>query len=348
MSNLFIINDTHLGVRRQTGTTHESLDALLEWQYKLFKELLEVADGSDLCILGDLFDSRQVSKEDEIRTFKLLNDWLKRNSNTLYLIAGNHDLSKNSEDISSFENLCTYLHEMGYGDKLVTKSDGAIRLSETVAAVSHVANQTLFDKELATLADDPKLKFVLVHCNYDNHFAAQADHSLNISAEQAAAFDENGIHLIFAHEHHYRTIDNCTIIGNQIPTSVADCLNCEAKYIANISDGTHLATMPILPVEAVYTEVDWREADKLHGADLKFIRLAGRAEHHEAGLVVDTLATLRRNSDAFVITNAVRIGEVGIDANTETDLADLNVKTLVVAEMPEKLKPKFEAVSEYV
>ena len=57
-------------------------------------------------ILGDLFDAHDVASGMCLTHFTLLNNWLVEHpAATLYLVAGNHDLSKTSTTFSSFELL---------------------------------------------------------------------------------------------------------------------------------------------------------------------------------------------------------------------------------------------------
>ena len=337
MNKLTVINDLHLGVKRQTGTTMESREALEKWTLSQFAKLLLHID-TDLCILGDLFDGYSVSKRVEIRAFLLLRQWLGDHpGRRLFMVAGNHDLSRDSRNLSSFENLCEYL---SHDSEQVTKVIGRTSLiAQGVAAVSHMPNQTLFDGEIENLLQQDGLKFVLLHCNYDNHFAAQADHSLNISAETAEKFAAKGVQLVFAHEHQQRDLGNVRVIGNQFPTSVADCLGNDSKRFAVI-DGEELCYTKWLPIAEVYTETDWQSEDL---PTTPFIRVSGTAAFEQAAEVVQRLADLRQMSSAFVITNAVRIEDLQTETS-DVSLETCDVVRLVEGELPEGLRERFKEV----
>lgn len=103
------------------------------------------------------------------------------------------------------------------------------------AIVCHLPNQALFDDAIESLFPLPDLAYVCLHCNYDNHFAQQSDHSLNLSAEVAQRFAQQHTHLIFAHEHQQRDFSHVHIIGNQIPSSIADCLGNTSKRLWKIT-----------------------------------------------------------------------------------------------------------------
>lgn len=301
---LTVINDTHLGVQRNAGTTPRSSSALKEWLNTVFNHLVASAEG-DLCILGDLFDQYLVPNTDLIEAVSALSMWCKqRPHNTLHLVAGNHDLSKDSSRLSSFEVLSQLLEYM-HKNVTIHMEPGWVKAD--IWVIPHCVNQDLFDLHLSQV---PKgVEFVLLHANYDNHFAEQSDHSLNVSEQQAQKLVDRGAKLIFAHEHQQRlALDgNVIVIGNQIPTSVADCLGPKAKYRLEIVDGVY-KLLPVLQINDVFERRDWRSlgTPPLSG-DTKFIRVEGAAAANEAADVVTAISKYRSKSDAFVITNAVKI-----------------------------------------
>ena len=96
-------------------------------------------------------------------------------------------------------------------------------------------NQDLFDLELATA----RMGNGATSCctpTTTTSSTVESDHSLNVGVEQAQGLIERGWKLVFAHEHQQRTAldGNVVIIGNQIPTSVADCLGNDSKQFATI------------------------------------------------------------------------------------------------------------------
>lgn len=313
--NLTIINDTHLGVQRVAGTTPRSAANLTMWQQAQFVGLLN-SIRNDLCINGDLFDQYQVPNTDLLFAFSALSSWLDEGYGRLYLVPGNHDLSKDSSRLSSFELLCSLLKAAHGEDVQACMAPGG--LIDGVWAIPHLPNQDLFDQALAAVPKEAK--FVLLHANYDNHFAEQADHSLNVSEQQAMRLAEQGTKLIFAHEHqHRKALDgNVIVIGNQIPTSVADCLGPDRKWLAVIDNG-ELRLEEVMQIDQVFDMVDWRDLSHPLPGDTAFIRVTGEASANEAADVVSTIAKYRAKSDAFVITNAVKIeGVEAMDKLPET------------------------------
>ena len=343
MTKLTIINDTHLGVTRTAGTTKESVVQLQTWMLRQFDELLNQSRGNDLLINGDLFDKFEVSKNIEFGVYARLLLWLKENpQQTLFLSAGNHDLSKDSSRRSSFTNLCKYLSVSGCRDRVRIMEEGVNLILDGVAVIPHVPNQELLEPNLEAALQIEGLHTLFLHCNFDNHFAAQTDHSLNLSAERAQQFAEKGVQLVLGHEHHGRHLGKVHIIGNQIPSSIADCLDPNKVKQYAVLEGQDLTLHDFMPVEDVFTAVDW-QAETL--PEKQFIRVVGEAPYEHASEVVQRIAEWRKSSDAFVITNAVKVGSL----DTQTALPDVqsasfDVWKMLLEKLPENLREFAEEV----
>lgn len=343
MTKLTIINDTHLGVTRTAGTTNTSATKLQSWMLRQFDSLLNQCRDSNLLINGDLFDRFEVDKGIEFCVYARLLVWLKENPRqVLFLSAGNHDLSKDSSRRSSFINLCKYLSISGCQDRVRIMEEGVNLIIDGVAVIPHVPNQELLEANLEAALQIEGLHTLFLHCNFDNHFAAQTDHSLNLSAERAQQFAEKGVQLVLGHEHHGRHLGNVRIIGNQIPSSVADCLDPNKVKQYAVLEGRELTLHDFMPVEDVFAEVDW-QTDTM--PDKQFIRVTGEAAYEQASEVVQRIADWRKSSDAFVITNAVKVGTL----DTQTALPDVqsasfDVWKMLLEKLPENLREFAEEV----
>lgn len=336
---LTVINDTHLGVSRQTGTTPESQKALTEFMKQQFLDLLNRANNSDLLINGDLFDKSDVDKSIEFFVFRHLQNWCIKNPNkTLFLAAGNHDESKSSDVISSFHNLASYLKASISNVKIISKKYEEIY--PEIFVIPHMMNQDLFTQELIeVLKQSPK--YVFLHANYDNKFAAQTDHSLNVSAEVALVFAKAGCTLVFAHEHKKRQIGKIHIVGNQIISSIADCLGDDTKQYV-VLDDTGLQYITYQQVADCFAEIDWTTTKV---PDRHFLRVSGEADPSEAAVTISKMRNIRQKSDAFVVTNAIRLKSLSNDVITKVDdVKKYDVKELVASRLPESLKRRFEEV----
>lgn len=314
--NYIIFNDLHIGVLRRSGVTPQSQEDLRQYIFGQVKRLLCAANGSNAILLGDVFDSFDVTSRDWIDTYLLLADWCNTNKGyKLILVAGNHDISSRALKIASFETLGVVLGKQHHNVKVVG-IDEFHQYEGYIWIASHHRNQELFDLRLNKILEAVQPNdFVLLHANYQNPFAERSDHSLNVSEDQALEFTKRGVTLVFAHEHQHRheiphgtPADGGSVVclGNQIPTSVADCLGNESKYFWELKGGDlqkHVCWN--YRGDNGYQALDWRSLDP--DCPAKFIRVVGDALNAEAAAVIDAIHRFRQKSSAFVITNAVKI-----------------------------------------
>lgn len=292
---LRVINDTHIGAIRSAGTTAASQLALRKHILERFQKLLPAA--GDLLINGDLFDSFSAPMNDVLSTYEILADWLHEHpSATLYNSAGNHDLAKSSNVMSSFQFLgrlltrqfpTRYVHieqptEIPYG-----------------YVIPHLANQELFN---AALSGMPSTKWLFLHCNLGNKFAETADQSLNLSLPvlDTLPCDE----VILGHEHKHRIVDKAVVVGNQIATSVADWLGSEPdKYYADL-EGKASQLFRCAEKQKEFIQQDWKD---LKETGALFVQVTGNAAADQAFEVVSAINKFRKLSNAFVVSNAVDV-----------------------------------------
>lgn len=295
-----ILNDIHIGALRSAGTTPFTQWQLRQHTVNSFRALLP--QGQDLLLLGDLFDTANVPVYDVLATYEALCHWLTENSGCkLYNVAGNHDLSKVSTTLSSFQFLGRLLLR-SFPDRYIHIEKPTMTPYGYV--IPHLPNQELFDLALSNV---PACEYLFLHCNYNNNFAAQSDQSLNLSKEQADAAPVT--HIIIAHEHHMSRHGKVLLPGNQLATSVADWLSHVDKFYVELTKQG-----PVLQLCAVraeqFIELDWKE---LQFTDHKFVRVAGSSEAAEQSLALTKLNKFRAASEALVVSNAIQV--VG-DAST--------------------------------
>ena len=321
---MLVLNDAHLGVQRSGGTTPSSREALRNYLFGAFEGILHDTTENHVCILGDLFDTFEVAGRDWVQCYMVLQDWLARpnggKQHLLTLVAGNHDHSPKALRVSSFEMLCAVLVEQFGAQVKVLGIDQFDIIDTEVYALSHCSNQDIFNEKLGKVLGlvGPGSR-VLLHTNYDNHFAAASDHSLNVSEAQAQEFSTKGATLYFAHEHQARTAlgGSVVVLGNQWPSSVSDCLNNDSKF-AHIFNGgvTKVQTWAAHGTEAGvmndltgFITLPWNELDVYLEANdsFGFVRVTGTASSNQAGDCISAIAKFRAKSNALVITNAVKI-----------------------------------------
>lgn len=321
MTKTLVINDLHIGAARSAGTTPATA-----WQLRTdlldgYKNLLSAASGMDLLVNGDFFDTYQIPFADMLGALELTQEHLTSNPTCkAYFVAGNHDLSKDSTKMSSFEFFCKIL-ETTFPDRFCMIKGNKHFGDKYV--ISHVVNQDLFNLELEQVPEG--VKWLFLHCNFDNHFAQEADHSLNLSQSQAEKLTSRGINIILGHEHQQRKIkfgkNYVHCLGNQMPSSVADCLNNDNK-IALVIDGTKASEIQTWTAAADFARVDLNDLDSFTGQQ-RFVRVEGLVQADQAASAVSKISKFRQASPALVITNAVRIESDGVELNFSNTLEEI-------------------------
>lgn len=318
---MLIINDVHIGFDRKGGTTPKSRETLRDYLFLSLETLLRETNDADVMILGDLFDQFEVPNRDFVQTLTLLVDQVIARDRRLILVAGNHDVSMKALKVSSFSMLCSVLSAVNSRLVKVVAIDEVAQVPGGLA-VAHCSNQDVFNlrlKEVTESLEDGQIVFL--HANLDNKFAVESDHSLNVSEDMAKSLISRGATLVFAHEHQARRLygGRAVVLGNQFCTSIADCLNNSEKFAHRLhSDGTleKIRTWSRDGDVGGYREIDWRE---LTESNADFIKVVGEAASNEASEVINKLADFRKRSEAFVVTNAVKIeGVAAVESLPET------------------------------
>lgn len=316
---LHVLNDLHLGAVRSAGTTPATAYQLRQDLLNGTREILEHING-DLLVNGDLFDGPDIPRADMLEAVRMFSAWLDRGEGDLFLANGNHDLDRNSTRLSSFQFFAQLLCGL-YPGRVVHIVEGTYLDQHDAYVLPHVANQDLANMELAKV---PRCRALFVHMNYDNRFAVESDHSLNLSREQAEALPVE--YVVFGHEHQARTElgGKVVIVGNQFPSSISDCLGRDLKWSLMVHPNGSYTRQATWDPNGDFSEQDWRSLEDRG----RFIRVTGTATAAEADKVVTTLGKFRREAKALVITNAVKIE--GVDGGAELALSHEDVTTFDV------------------
>jgi DNA repair exonuclease SbcCD nuclease subunit len=317
MRPLFHINDVHIGAIRTAGTTPATAYQLRLDLIEGFGSLLEMATGCDLIINGDLFDKENVPMSDLYAAYSLLRTWMLANPPS-YLIMppGNHDLSKTSTVFTSFDLLVKLL-ESEFGARVFSMRTGVGFAGSWI--IPHVPNQDLFNLELAKVP--PGTKYLFLHCNVDNGFAVEADHSLNLSLEQAEKLPVERIIVAHVHQRAEYLHGKVLLPGNQVPSSVADCLGNDRKYALKLH-ADKVEYVETCRMSDCFLRVDWRALDGAD-TDIAFVRVEGECEAHETSEAVKAISQKRKTSPALVITNSVKIEGMDDQKQIKTNLEEI-------------------------
>lgn len=333
-----IINDLHLGVQRSGGTTLASATELREFAHTKHRELLELAPlhgCGRIIVNGDLTDVYDIPLGQALQIYCDTDAFMDSYPHTEVIWAvGNHDLSKDSSRLGTvaFIGALLALKHPDYFklvDKPTLLDDGATYV------LPHVPNQDIFEMELDRVPEG--VKHLLLHCNYDNTFAMAADHSLNLSRQQAKALKERGITMILGHEHHQKESlgGSVLVVGNQFPTSVSDCIESAGKRALIVDGGAchFIPTWTPDDADGWYAEVDWTDLKEIEEEGRGFVRVNGSASAAEASDVVKAISAFRQRSQSFVVTNAVAIEQtegLGELASSIEDIRNVNVMSLLL------------------
>ena len=339
MKPTLVINDLHIGVSRVAGTTPESAKQLRRYLQDEFAVLLD--KGFDRIIInGDLTDEFDIPLSEALDVYALLDGFMAESARREVILAcGNHDLSKDSSKLGTVQFIGSLL-EMKYPGRF-----GLVTQPTTVDdfhIIPHVVNQARFDLALEQV---PDCKYLFLHCNYDNNFAAEAEHSLNLSREQGKELTARGITVVLGHEHQGRTAwkGKLIVVGNQFPSSISDCLShgdgqLDGKKHALVIDDNGHHLIETWRVEGNSVAVDWRDLIMFAG-EHKFIRVNGNADAEEAAEVIKAIANYRKASSAFVVTNAVKIAQLvdvdGLEVSAE-DVRNVDVISMLLESLTEE------------
>jgi hypothetical protein len=277
----------------------------------------------------------------------------------LHAAQGNHDIAKNSQRTSSFAFFGELL-KASFPNRVRIYNQGLELMHFGLWVIPHCVNQDSFEVEL-TKALEVAPGYLFLHANYDNHFAVEADHSLNVSEEMARKLIKHGWTLVFAHEHQAR---NCLagqviVTGNQWPTSVSDCLahgegQKDGKKFAHLIDtdedfGSGMTTVSLKPIQTWQAEGDFIAMDwkALEQSDCRFIRIEGEASAEQAADVINAIARYRQHSKALVVTNSVKIaGVAGVGDMTSLSVEKLQAVNVLEALCEQLTEPEAVKVRE--
>lgn len=354
MSKTLVISDLHLGVNRVAGTTQESLAALRDFSFLKHERLLHTAvpeQCNRIIVNGDLTDAYDIPLALALRIYVDTARFLKAQSHIeMVWVLGNHDLAKDSSKLGTVAFVGALLARAFPGRfQVVSKPT---MLDDSTYIIPHVVNQDVFEMELGRVPDG--VRYLLLHCNMDNKFAAEAEHSLNLDRETAKALKARGITMVLGHEHQGRELmkGSVVIVGNNFPTSIADCLShgdsqkdgTKRALVIDHATGSHSFIPTWTPDDegdGWFARADWRELADVEEDGRGFIRVEGDASVEEAADVIKAISNFRSRSKSFVVANAVKVATTeGLEdlADSIEDIRAVDVMELLLEQLtPEQV-----------
>ena len=341
---MLIINDLHLGVQRSGGTTPQSQIYLKNWLRGKVRMLIDGEYGA-VTVNGDLFDGFTVDIAEVVKAYEMFADWMHiAPTRKLNLIQGNHDWNPRGDKMSSFHLLCHFL-KAHFDDRVRVFDTGFDELTPEVFCIPHMPNQELFNMEVQKAISYPiafgSAGYLLLHCNYKNGFAENSDHSLNLGDDQVGDLIKAGWKLVLGHEHIGYELrgGKVIVVGNQFPSSVADCLGNTNKHALRIMhDG--VAYVETWGAGTSFARADWQGLADVSSDHYDFIRVEGEATAAQAADAISAISKFRQRSRAFVITNAVKVeGVVAAEEMAAKSIEDIRAFDVLGA-IFEHLEPR--------
>lgn len=334
-----VTTDWHIGAKRKAGATPASNDALGTYMLESLRNALD--PGLPHLIMGDLLDQFTIDAATLFNVYQVLQSFL-ATGQELAVVRGNHDYHPRASQVSSFDLLMGILEHQF--PRTLTVAREVTRWRQFVL-VPHLPNNDLLRIEVDKLSDVED-SVIVFHANYDNNFAADSQHALNLTPDMVGPLIKRGNVLALGHEHQYRTLEQrrVLILGNGVPSSVADCLGCDAKFAAYFY-GPDYELEPMVHINEVFNRIDWRNLDTDPG--YQFIRVEGTATAEEAAEVVDAVARFRSKSQAYVVTNAVKVeGVAAFDELAEMSLEQITAFNVLDALLEELSEEEGKVVKE--
>lgn len=334
-----VTTDWHIGAKRTAGATPASNEALGAYLLQSLEKALDPRYPH--LIMGDLLDQFTIDSATLFSVYQVLQSFLAAGQE-LAVVRGNHDYHPRASQVSSFDLLMGILEHQFPRTLTVARE---VTNWRQFVLVPHLPNNDLLKIEVEKLSD-VEGNVVVFHANYDNNFAADSQHALNLTPELVGPLLKRGNVLALGHEHPYRSLEQrrILVLGNAVPSSVSDCLGCDGKFAAYF-DGLDYELETMVYINEVFTRVDWRNLDTDPG--YQFIRVEGTATAEEAAEVVDAVARFRAKSQAYVVTNAVKVeGVSAFDELAEMSLEQITAFNVLDALLEELSEEEGKVVKE--
>lgn len=233
------IGDPHIGKQFKNNVPKSRLG---ERENTIFLDFIHLLNTSAnvVVICGDLFDKTNIDNSTLLRCIAVLEKYVDLNPKTNYFIlAGNHDLSKNSSIKSSFDVLTKYFTTNKksnltiVSDKIVTKKSDYFKIN--LIFVPYVPiEDTLIDYRSFTKDNYKNIIFGHWDTIDFNNIGNSSKYTSNVIPNSLLC--NNNI-IVTGHEHLPKQIkyDDYEIIvtGSLQPYSHAECIDTEDLYVTH-------------------------------------------------------------------------------------------------------------------
>jgi DNA repair exonuclease SbcCD nuclease subunit len=231
MAKTYFIGDLHLGAKFAYSTA-ATRERFVHKQKKTI-EVLVALEGT-LCFMGDVFDKFQVDVRTFVDAYQLLAG---ENCKHNLILAGNHDLSKNSNLQGSLQ----VLQEIGKANFTIGCWQVYQQGEREILLVSHCLTQELFDKTIEDIINHPRVsghRTLVLHCNLGDWDGKSSENYLTL--KQADRLSEVFDLMVSGHQHDY-SVHNLSGCFMYFPGAICPMNFGELgdKYILELDDVTN-------------------------------------------------------------------------------------------------------------
>lgn len=240
-NNSFIIQtigDPHIGKQFKNNVPKHKLGVRESLVISDFHKLLD-SSANVVVICGDLFDKTNIDNSTLLNCISSLEYYCSLNTKTSYFIlAGNHDLSKNKNIKSSFDILTKYFNSRNLpnltivSDKIITKKSDLFKINLVFCPYFPIEN----DIDYSSYLRENYQNIIFGHWELTdfNSFSDASKYTSNVIPEEL--FENNNL-IITGHEHTPKAVkkDNYEVIvtGSLQPYSHAEVLDEEVLYVTH-------------------------------------------------------------------------------------------------------------------
>lgn len=245
-SNTFTIQtigDPHLGKSFKNGVPRNRLGDREGMVKEVFKTLLK-SPSDYTVILGDLFDKFQINNETLESVANIIATCASENPSKKYIIlSGNHDLSKDSSRVSSFELLASYFRDSnGFNNvEFISQYREPIVIPEvkTLLYFSHYNPFKSLDDELQTLNIRNMFKSVQFKIAFGHWDTIDYDSNKYINRKIPEVVLRDFNLIVTGHEHKptFKIIEdrNILISGSMQPYAFNEEIESDGDLYVNIT-----------------------------------------------------------------------------------------------------------------
>lgn len=216
MAKIWIISDTHFGVRNNSKKWE---DIMYSWMNDYFFPLIETEkeEGDVLVHLGDVFDNRQSVSLSSMNLAINFFERLSKEFKQIRVLCGNHDAYyTTNNDISSIECL-KYIPNV----KIIKTPETDIILGKRVLFLPWMEDKKTFYKSISESSPDVLFCHAEFYGCVMNSYGTKSEHDFNVP---------DILHIYSGHIHHRENYKNLVYVGSPYQITQNDRNNSKGVW----------------------------------------------------------------------------------------------------------------------